>query len=139
METKRYVGVIVKCNDEVLLCKRNHNGSFPGMWSIPAGHIEDGEESIDAAKREFFEETSVDIDNKILRFVGILPRHTRDGRKFKGLMYVYILDTDDIIEPDFELAVDGDEHTDWGYFTKKEFNTLQIGKQLTQLLNLFFV
>lgn len=139
MEIKRYSGVIVKHKDKVLLCKRNKDGSFPGMWSIPAGHIEDGEESIDAAKREFFEETSIDIDDRQLKFVGVLPRYTRDGRKYKGVMYVYMMETNEIIEPDFESAIDGDEHTDWGYFTKKQFNNLHIGKNLTDLLNLFFV
>ena len=39
MDTKRYVGVVVKCNNKVLLCKRNNQGSFPGMWSIPAGKL----------------------------------------------------------------------------------------------------
>lgn len=137
MERKRYSGVFVKHKDKVLLCKRNKNGSFPGMWSIPAGHIEDNEESIDAAKREFFEETSVDIDNRQIRFIGIIPRFTRDGKKCKGLMYVYLLDTDKIIEPDFDMAIDGEEHTDWGYFTKNEIKNLNIGKHLFHLLNLF--
>ena len=40
---KRYVGVLVKHNDSVLLCKRNNKGSLPGVWSIPAGKLEDGE------------------------------------------------------------------------------------------------
>lgn len=137
MERKRYSGVIVKYKDKVLLCKRNKSGSFPGMWSIPAGHIEPNEESKSAAKREFYEETSVDIDNEVLDFIGILPRFTRDGRKCKGLMYVYLLKTDDIIEPNFEDAIDGDEHSDWGYFSKPQLKKLNIGKHLEHLLNLF--
>lgn len=137
MELKRYAGVIVKHNDKVLLCKRNKDGSFPGMWSIPAGHIENGEESIDAAKREFFEETAVDIDDRVIKFVGVLPRFTRDGKKYKGLMYVYLLDTNEIIEPDFDIAIDGDEHTDWGYFDKNDVKSLNVGKHLSHLLNLF--
>jgi predicted NUDIX family NTP pyrophosphohydrolase len=53
MFKKRYAGVLVKCNDKVLLCKRNNHGSFPGMWSIPCGRMEEGEEPMEASKREF--------------------------------------------------------------------------------------
>ena len=83
MDSKRYAGVMVKCNDKVLLCKRNNLGSFPGMWSIPGGKMEEGESSQESAKREFFEETAVDISDKELTFIGLLPRHTRDGKKLR--------------------------------------------------------
>lgn len=32
-----------------------------GKWSVPAGHIENGESIVDAASREVFEETALDI------------------------------------------------------------------------------
>ena len=116
MEKKRYVGVMVKCKDKILLCKRNNQGSFPGMWSIPGGKLEENETTQEGAKREFFEETAVDISDMDLQFVGLIPRHTRDGKKVKGLMYVYLLVVDTEIEPDLESAIDGEEHTDWDYF-----------------------
>jgi len=136
METKRYVGVLVKCKDKVLLCKRNANGSFPGMWSIPAGKLEDEESTMDAAKREFFEETAIDIDDKKLTFVGLIPRHTRDGKKVKGLMYVYLLETEKEIIPDLENAIDGEEHTDAKYFTLKEIDPMTSGTYLHRLIEI---
>ena len=57
-EVKRYSGVIVKCGDEVLLCKRNATGSLPGQWSIPGGSLEKDEHPMDGIQREFEEETS---------------------------------------------------------------------------------
>ena len=82
MENKRHVGVMVKCGDKILLCKRNSQGSNPGMWSIPGGKMEDnGETPQQGAKREFLEETDVNIDDKELQFIGLIPRHTRDGKK----------------------------------------------------------
>ena len=45
MENKRYAGVLVKCDNKILLCKRNNLGSYPGMWSIPGGKMEEGETS----------------------------------------------------------------------------------------------
>ena len=120
MEKKRYVGVMVKCKDKVLLCKRNNLGSFPGMWSIPGGKLEENETPMDGAKREFLEETAVDINNKEVTFIGLIPRHTRDGKKVKGLMYVYLLEVEEPIIPDLVNAIDGEEHTDSGYFTLDE-------------------
>ena len=136
MDKKRYSGVVVKCNNKVLLCKRNNQGSFPGMWSIPAGKMEENEESRDAAKREFFEETAIDIDNQELTFVGLLPRHTRDGKKVKGFMYVYLLNSDSEIEPDFENAIDGEEHTEWKYFSLNEIEETKTGTYLYRLLEI---
>jgi len=133
MEDKRYSGVIVKCNDKILLCKRNNLGSFPGMWSIPGGKMEEGESSKESAKREFFEETAVDIDNENITFVGVIPRHTRDGKKIKGFMYVYLLETENEIIPDLENAIDGEEHTDAKYFSLKELDESFMGHYLYML------
>jgi len=120
MEKKRYVGVMVKYKDKVLLCKRNNLGSLPGMWSIPGGKMEENETPMEGAKREFFEETAVNIDDKEIIFIGLIPRHTRDGKKVKGLMYVYLLEVEEPIIPDLVNAIDGEEHTDSGYFTIDE-------------------
>jgi 8-oxo-dGTP pyrophosphatase MutT (NUDIX family) len=131
---KRYSGIIVQVGDKVLLAKRNNLGSFPGMWSIFGGRVEEGEETKDAAKREFFEETGIDIDNKELEFVGVIPRYTRDGSKTKGMMYVYRLRSEIELKPDLENAIDGEEHTEWGYFTKDQVTREQSGTYLYKLL-----
>lgn len=136
MDNKRYVGVLVKCKDKVLLCKRNANGSYPGMWSIPAGKLESDESTMDAAKREFFEETAIDIDDEKLTFIGLIPRHTRDGKKTKGLMYVYIWEPKEEIMPDLENAIDGEEHTDAKYFSLNEIDPLTTGMYLHRLIEI---
>lgn len=109
---KRYAGVVVKYNDKVLLCKRNEFGYLPGVWSIPGGKIENGEAPVQAASREFFEETNFDIDG-VLKLVGFIE--TPD----KGLMYVYLHEPKEQIIPNLEDAIDGYEHTKCGYFSKK--------------------
>jgi ADP-ribose pyrophosphatase YjhB (NUDIX family) len=133
MKQQRYVGVMVKCGDKILLCKRNNLGSFPGMWSIPGGKLEENESTQEGARREFFEETAKDIDGLELKFIGLIPRHTRDGKKVKGLMYVYLLEVEKCIEPDLENAIDGEEHTDWGYFTIDEVKPETSGEYMHKL------
>jgi ADP-ribose pyrophosphatase YjhB (NUDIX family) len=134
MGITRYVGVLVKCGNKVLLCKRNAKGLYPGMWSLPGGHLEEGETTKECGKREFFEETDIDIDDQELTFVGIVPRTSRNGQEMRGIMYVYLLETDTELEPDFENAMDGDEHSEWDYFTLNEVEPDKTGTQLHKLI-----
>jgi ADP-ribose pyrophosphatase YjhB (NUDIX family) len=131
-EVKRYSGVIVKCGDEVLLCKRNATGELPGQWSIPCGHLEKGEHPMDGVKREFKEETNYTLDND-LKLVGFVKRYNREGSEVKGLMYVFMMETDEPINPDLENAIDGDEHTESGYFN---LETLPFDNKSDQLCRL---
>lgn len=55
------VAMILLENDRLLFVKRS-GSSYPGMWCIPCGHVEWGEDIRDAARREFQEETGLDIE-----------------------------------------------------------------------------
>lgn len=134
-EIKRYVGVVVKIHNKILLCKRNTEGSFPGMWSVPAGSVERGEKSIDAAVREFKEETDVDIKHQDLVFAGIVPRTNRNGNFIKGYMFVYLYEPQEILYPDLENAVDGEEHSECGYFSSSQIGNMNTGEDLKHLIN----
>ena len=143
---KKYSGIIVKCGNEVLLCRRNHNNGS-GEWSIPSGKLDKKvlnngtektiifEDYIKGAKREFLEETNVNIENKDLTFVSITERRTRDGKQVKGFLYMYLLETEDRIFPDFENAKDGDEHDNFGYFGVDNL-PLKISPQLESVIKL---
>jgi ADP-ribose pyrophosphatase YjhB (NUDIX family) len=133
MDKKRYVGVAVKYKNKILLCKRNNQGSYPGMWSIPAGKLEENETTQEGAKREFFEETNINIDDYELNFVGLIPRHSRDGKKVKGLMYAYLINVQTPLYPDLINAIDGKEHTDCGYFTLEEIEPETSGEYFHKL------
>lgn len=134
MKEKIYVGVIVKVNDEVLLCKRSTKGSLPGMWSVPAGSVEKGETTKEAAVREFHEETDIIISSDDLDFVGLVPRTSRDGKSVKGWMYVYLLESNAFLYPDLDNAKDGDEHSECGYFTFEDIQELNTGKFFKKIL-----
>ncbi|MDZ7611767.1 MAG: NUDIX hydrolase [Candidatus Moranbacteria bacterium] len=54
-------GVIIKNNEgEILLIER---AFFPLGWAAPAGHVDEGETFEEAAKREVYEETGLNIEN----------------------------------------------------------------------------
>lgn len=69
-------GVVLNARGEmVLVLQRN------GVWSLPKGKIEEGEERLDAAKREIAEETGVTD----LAYVGILGSYTRYSLDDRGM------------------------------------------------------
>jgi ADP-ribose pyrophosphatase YjhB (NUDIX family) len=44
------------------MCKRASFHNFlPNVWSIPSGHVEEGETPRDGAIREFVEETNMEV------------------------------------------------------------------------------
>jgi ADP-ribose pyrophosphatase YjhB (NUDIX family) len=56
------VGAAVLVRDDqgrVLLVKRGPTSSMPGLWCIPAGYVDYGEEIREAARRELQEETGL--------------------------------------------------------------------------------
>ena len=55
------VAVIVFEGDQILLGRRSR-GRYEGAWCIPCGHVEWGEDVREAAKREFLEETGLQVD-----------------------------------------------------------------------------
>lgn len=50
-----------KDRPRVLLIQRKHD-PFAGAWAIPGGFVNEGETILDAAKREFLEETGIAVD-----------------------------------------------------------------------------
>ena len=113
---KKSAGVIVKSGNKCLLCKRSNVETYSGEWSIPGGKVEPGEEIIDAANREFYEETNKTLTGE-LEFVGVMSRMNRKGTKQSSMMYVFLIDVDKPIHPDLENAEYGEEHSEWGYFS----------------------
>lgn len=57
------VACIVRNNQGYLFCKREDNG----LWELPGGRVEVGEESKQAALRELFEETGLQANEVELR------------------------------------------------------------------------
>jgi putative (di)nucleoside polyphosphate hydrolase len=74
-------------DDRVLAFERN---DVPGAWQLPQGGIENGEEPIDAARRELVEETGLGPDDVELIgehpewIVYELPAELRAGKNSRG-------------------------------------------------------
>lgn len=62
VEMKETVSSALLMDGRILMLKRpDDNRSFPGVWSLVAGKIEKGETPTEAARREIFEETTIEV------------------------------------------------------------------------------
>ena len=85
---------------------------YHGIFDIPKGHIDPGEEPIDAALRELFEETSI-----------VLPKKDYPSFQYDGLrVFVAHSETDPIIVPNPESG--NFEHTGFVWLSPESLASL---------------
>ena len=103
------VGAVIKSEEDYLLLKRR---KYPYKHSIPAGHLEEGEDPDKAATREVWEETGLKIDKEDLEliFEGEIDDRCRRGADIHGwhLYFVEIEDQDIGLESNDEA-----EYLEW--------------------------
>jgi len=130
---KEYAGVVVRANNKCLMCKRASFHNFlPNVWSIPSGHMEEGETPREAAIREFVEETALELKN--LKYVSKIINEDNDGNP-ESVMYVFIMDSYNEVLPNLERAIDGKEHTECNYFSKDDLpQTTEKLKKVIEIL-----
>ncbi|UFX82939.1 NUDIX domain-containing protein [Candidatus Absconditicoccus praedator] len=115
MEKHKSAGIIPIKDSKILLIKGWH-----GNWLFPKGHIEENESDIEAAKREFWEETGIPesflhIQNQTFKDS---YEFNKDGKKhYKEVVY-FLAHLDDGFE-DFIYPMEG-EILDVKLFDKNE-------------------
>ena len=62
-------GIVVNDFNQVAIVNQNHDS-----WSLPKGHIDPGENALEAAKREIYEETGI-VDLKFVKELGSYNRY----------------------------------------------------------------
>jgi ADP-ribose pyrophosphatase YjhB (NUDIX family) len=79
------VVAMITCGPRVLLCRRAHAPAL-GLWNAPAGFMEENETLEQAAAREAFEESGVEVDPDalILHTIANLPSISEVYVTFRG-------------------------------------------------------
>ncbi len=107
MIKKQSAGILVfrKKKDEIKVFLVHPGGPYwrnkdAGAWSIPKGEFNNNEDTLDAAKREFLEETGVSISGQ---FIELQPIKLKSGKTVFAWAIEIDIDAETIVSNVFEL------------------------------------
>ena len=120
------VGAIVRDDAGRILLIRRANPPAQGLWSIPGGRVEPGEDWTDAVARELAEETGVAAT--VDRFVGEVRRDAPEGGVYVIRDYVMRMPVST------EDPVAGDDALDAAWFTLAELRAADTSPGLVEAL-----
>ncbi len=85
----RAISVLIINDDKILLQKRSSNKMvYPNLWSLfIKGHVQSGEESIDACVREIQEEIGIIVKKRHLHFLFTIKEETKNGDYIENIFY----------------------------------------------------
>jgi ADP-ribose pyrophosphatase YjhB (NUDIX family) len=112
----------------ILLIKRLYPPGR-GRWSIPGGHVEKGEDVLEAARRELYEETGIDADPVGVMNVDTLIVYDEE----RNIKYHYVLIDILFTNPRGELKA-GDDATEAGFFDLDEALKMNLTDSVRGLL-----
>lgn len=83
-------GLVIICNNKILLVHPT-SAKWHGTYSIPKGHMDDGERPIDAAIRETSEEVGITISkSQVSDDDGMIEYTDKKGRVYKRVIYFVV-------------------------------------------------
>ncbi|MFJ2774163.1 trifunctional class I SAM-dependent methyltransferase/NUDIX hydrolase/VOC family protein [Streptomyces sp. NPDC087300] len=81
------VHLILRQDDKVLLARRANTGYGDGLWNLPSGHVEDGEDVRAALLRETREEIAVDLAPDDVRVELVMQHRSPSGAPRTGWFF----------------------------------------------------
>lgn len=118
------VKVIIKDPEgRCLLLKRSESSrNHPGMWDLPGGKIEPGEQFEHAILREVAEETGL-----CLQLTGLAGSVTSESPSYRIVNVIMTGESGDL------LVNLSEEHEDYHWYSPNEINTLSMVEHLQRL------
>ncbi len=118
------VGALVYDERHRLLVVQRANEPGRGLWSLPGGRVEPGEDDPTAVAREVAEETGLRVE--VGEFVGEVERDSPNGK-------LYVI-RDYRAEPVGGALVAGDDASDARFVNREEFENLPTATLLASTL-----
>lgn len=84
---KKSAGLAIYYKNKILLVHPTKSNLRNSMWGIPKGGIEEGETEMDAAVRETYEETTIDVPKHKLGKKKVIYYRKKSGKIYKTITY----------------------------------------------------
>jgi 8-oxo-dGTP diphosphatase len=108
---------LIKKDGLLLVLKRAMNEkSFPGLWDLPGGRLEQGENLNQSLLREVKEETNFEI--KVLDLIFAFSSEVKNG------FAVYLAYNVDVLSGEIKLCYE--DHSEYAWVTKEELLKLEV-------------
>lgn len=114
---------IIKKDDKILIQKIQGND----FYCLPGGHVELGEDSLSAVKREMLEEVGVHTKNE--KLIAMMENMFSDGNKvFHEIGLYFQVETEEDLKAEDYSVEENDKgemkHLDFKWVTKQELETI---------------
>ena len=115
------LGVIKRPDGKFLITQRVMTKAWaPGWWEVSGGAAQAGEESVEAVRREVFEETGIDVTNADGGYVFTYKRENPgEGDNYFVDVYKFIKDVSDE-----DVHVQTEEASGYRFVTKEEIEQI---------------
>jgi 8-oxo-dGTP diphosphatase len=123
--------VAIFCGDKVLLAQRK-NPPRQYEWSIPGGHVEANESLEQAACREIWEETGLNLAEKSLKYSKTIHFKISPEEAYEINLFIYE------IEGSRPNVTAGDDAKAIGWYNENQLPQLDISKDTLELLQSLF-
>lgn len=101
--------------DKVFLAKRADTKKFlPGVYELPGGHVDFGEDPVHALKREIDEELGMKIEVGDPFFVFTYTNEIKGSHSIEVIYFARF--TNDISE----IKINSEDHSEFGWFSEEE-------------------
>lgn len=119
------VGAVVRCDGKILLLKRPEDDFMGGIFELPSGKVEPGENLDEALRREVDEETGLKISG-IREYLGHFDYRSGSGKTSRQFNFVV-----EIAAPESVELTEHDAHL-WASLTEKLPVTEAVKRVLTR-------
>lgn len=110
--------------EKVFLPKRADTKKFlPGVYELPGGHIDFGEDIVEGLKREIFEEVNMHIN------VGDAFFTFTYFNKIKGSHSVEVIYFATFVNPIENIKLNPEDHSEYGWFAEDEIESKVVSNQ----------
>jgi len=119
------VGAIIEIDKKILLLKRPEDDFMGGIYELPSGKVEEGEDIITALYREVEEETGIKVA-KIKQYLGFFDYNSKSGKRTRQFNF--------LITPEQPFDLRLREHDGFAWVSKNELGRYNVTDSVRELI-----